>query len=369
MGKTKKESFNKYLKEVKFKDENVYYAWYNSVGFQSIYNLRISELLKGLIKDSIDGKCSIGDVVEKVEQYYKDNNTKKASSTKVADIVCARAASILADTDFDFSVSTYLFIHKQLFEGIFTHAGKIRDYSITKIEPVLNGASMRYSLIEDIHVLLEYDFNVERNYDYYAIENMNRNNTHISNFISNLWEIHAFFEGNTITTFVFFIKYLKTLGFDMNNKTLSDNCVYFRDSLVRANYSNDEKGIDETHKYLDLFIDNLILGEKNKLDVKKLNIKWDVARVRCDRMISPYDVEEIRQNVSKRMNPKTRENIFKIFAKFGYENSFTKYDVAVLLGHTEAHSVSLISKMQKSRLIVSQKDKEKGTYIFKKKEA
>ena len=40
---------------------------------------------------------------------------------------------------------------------------------------------------------------------------------HLAVFVSRLWQIHIFAEGNTRTTAVFFIKLLRTLGFDATN--------------------------------------------------------------------------------------------------------------------------------------------------------
>ena len=78
-------------------------------------------------------------------------------------------------------------------------------------------------------------------------------------------QIHAFGEGNTRTTAVFTIKYLRTFGFDINNDAFAKQSWYFRNALVRANYNNLSKGIYATTEYIEVLFRNLILSEQNEL--------------------------------------------------------------------------------------------------------
>jgi hypothetical protein len=94
--------------------------------------------------------------------------------------------------------------------------------------------------------------------------------SHICQFISGLWQIHPFGEGNTRTTAVFTIKYLRTLGFAVDNEVFAENSYYFRNALVRANYTNLPKGIEETNEYLESFFRNLLFGEHNNLQSRYL---------------------------------------------------------------------------------------------------
>ena len=88
---------------------------------------------------------------------------------------------------------------------------------------------------------------------------------HITRFIANIWQIHPFGEENTRTTAVFTIKYLKSLGFDISNEPFEKNSWYFRNALVRTNYTNMQKGIYMNTEYLERFFRNLLLGESNEL--------------------------------------------------------------------------------------------------------
>ena len=189
-------------------------------------------------------------------------------------MVCAesiRIAKIISDDAFTFTVGQLLTIHKELFDGIIDNAGELRTYNFTKKEWVLDGASVTYGDYRELSQTLQYDFNVEKNFDYSKLS-MDEVINHLAIFISNLWQIHIFSEGNTRTTAVFFIKYLRKLGFDVTNNTFSKNAWYFRNSLVRANYSNLPKGIHEDRSFLVNFLRNLLLGENNELHNRELHI-------------------------------------------------------------------------------------------------
>ena len=172
---------------------------------------------------------------------------------------------------FSFSPNEYISIHRKLFQGIYRHSGKIRDYNITKKERVLDGASVVYGSASELRATLEYDFSQEKNFSYRGLS-MNEIIHHLAVFVSRLWQIHIFGEGNTRTTAVFFIKYLRTLGFSATNDIFAENAWYFRNALVRANYTNLPKGIHETTEYLEAFLRNLLLDEKNELCNRNLHI-------------------------------------------------------------------------------------------------
>ena len=89
-----------------------------------------------------------------------------------------------------------------------------------------------------------------------------------------------FGEGNTRTTAVFTIQYLRSLGFDVNNDLFAKHSWYFRNALVRANYHNVSKGIDFTPIFLERFFRNLLFGEQWDLRNRYLHIhptkEWSV---------------------------------------------------------------------------------------------
>lgn len=74
-----------------------------------------------------------------MQTYYEENPTRDAlDRTEEADKVSARIAALLSERAFSFTPNEYISIHRKLFTGIFSHAGRIRDYNITKKECVLN---------------------------------------------------------------------------------------------------------------------------------------------------------------------------------------------------------------------------------------
>ena len=189
--------------------------------------------------------------------------------TEEADKVSSRIAEILAEPAFSFSPNEYIGIHRRLFQWIYKHAGKIRDYNITKKEWVLDGATVLYGSASELRETLEYDFRQERSFDYRGLST-DEIIHHLSVFISRLWQIHIFGEGNTRTTAVFFIKYLRSLGFSATNDIFAENSWYFRNALVRANYTDLQKGIHETTEYIEIFLRNLLLDEKHPLQNRTL---------------------------------------------------------------------------------------------------
>ncbi|MFQ8655425.1 Fic family protein [Mediterraneibacter gnavus] len=164
-------------------------------------------------------------------------------------------------------------IHRKLFRGIYNHAGKIRDYNITKKEWVLDGATVMYGSASELRATLEYDFSQEKDFSYRGLS-MDEIIHHLAVFISRLWQIHIFGEGNTRITAVFFIKYLRTLGFSATNDIFADHAWYFRNALVRANYTNLQKNIHETtvhiHRLFEKFGFDEVFGRSAVMELLQL---------------------------------------------------------------------------------------------------
>ncbi len=221
---------------------------------------------------NIEGKITIKEAQNLIDVYYSEKPSHTSDKrTEEADKVSSRIAAILSESAFSFSPNEYIAIHRKLFQGIYQHAGKIRDYNITKKEWVLDGATVIYGSASELRETLAYDFSQEKDFSYKGLS-MDEIIHHLAVFVSRLWQIHIFGEGNTRTTAVFFIKYLRTLGFSATNDIFAENAWYFRNALVRANYTNLQKGVYETTEYLELFLKNLLLNEKNVLQNRNLHI-------------------------------------------------------------------------------------------------
>lgn len=266
-----------YLKEKEPTKYYKSYAWKTAIGLQMVDGLETSEYLIKMAHKNINGEINFDEVHKLLDSYYKENSNQ-SERVEEADKVSARIAQIISDKSFVFSPVEFISIHKRLFEGIYSHAGQIRQYNISKEEWILDGDTVIYGSAINLRETLEYDFSIEKEFDYsnLSIEDIIK---HLARFVSNLWQIHIFGEGNTRTVAVFLIKYLTKLGFEVTNDIFSDNAWYFRNSLVRANYNNRSKGINETTYYLELFLKNLLNNEKNILSNRELHISYNKIKI------------------------------------------------------------------------------------------
>ena len=269
----KKDPFEEYIKNLPPTRKELGHAWSTAIGLQDVDGIKPSEYLYETARKNIDGEISVDEAGELINSYYESRSGRSETEarTEEADKVSARIARILSEKAFTFSPMQYLSIHRELFSGIYLHAGKIRDYNITKKEWVLDGDTVSYGGALDLRETLEYDFSQEKNFHYNGLT-MDETIRHLSKFVSGLWQIHVFGEGNTRTTAVFFIKYLRMLGFDAENDLFADNSWYFRNALVRANYNNIKNGIYSTTEFLEKFLRNLLLDEKNELHNREMHI-------------------------------------------------------------------------------------------------
>ncbi|MFN3907894.1 MAG: Fic family protein [Flavobacterium sp.] len=236
------ENFDEYLRQGEPDKAEKAIVWKTAIGLQQVDGLKPSEYLIDTAKQNIEGDITFDEVIKRIESYYQQlpitiGTTKlDENSTEEADKVSARIAEMLSEQTFTFSPAEYLNIHRRLFIGIYKFAGKIRDYNITKKEWVLNGDTVLYASADNLSVTLEYDFEQERKFSYKGLSEQEIIK-HIAHFISNLWQVHIFGEGNIRTTALFLIKYLRKLGFkNVNIDLFADHSWYFRNALVRANY-------------------------------------------------------------------------------------------------------------------------------------
>lgn len=250
-------------------------AWKTAIGLQDVDGLKTSEYLLDTAKEHIEGKINIADAQARIQSYYEqsDNRQQIESDTKEADIVSSRIAAILGEKTFQFSPVEYKEIHRRLFAGVFSHAGQIRTYNITKKEWILNGETVIYAPFDSITSTLDYDFKTEKEFSYEGLS-VSDSVKHIAKFASDIWQIHPFCEGNTRATAVFIIKYLKTFGFNVSNDVFAENSWYFRNALVRANYNNLNSEITATTEFLERFFENLLLGKDNELKNRFLNVDF-----------------------------------------------------------------------------------------------
>lgn len=248
-------------------------AWRTAIGLQDVDGLRVSDYLRETAVRHIEGDITIDDVRAQLQTYYlsKTAHDRNGQDTEEADKVAANITKLLNETAFSLKASEYLSIHRHVFEGVFKHAGEIRTYDISKKEWVLQGDTVLYGRAEDILGALKYDINEECQFKYGGLST-DEMIEHLVDFTSLLWQNHPFREGNTRTTAVFMIKYLRSMGFKVNNGLFAGHSWYFRNALVRANYRNPSKGIDVDKSFLVKFYRNLILNENHELKNRSMLI-------------------------------------------------------------------------------------------------
>ncbi len=307
--------------------ENKYsnkYVIETGIGLQDVDKLKNSSYFINESERYIKGEITLSELEQIVSSYYKEK-TKADERTEEADFIAVRIAQIISEDTFTFTVGQLLSIHKRLFDGVFSHAGKLRTYNFSKKEWVLDGASVMYGDYRELADTLEYDFAMEKQFNYSKLS-MDEIINHLAVFVSNLWQIHAFEEGNTRTTAVFFIKYLRSLGFEVTNDVFAKNAWYFRNALVRANYKNLQKGIVEERAFLIKFLRNLLLKEKNPLNNKDIHI-----------------------NAIPQANKETKEN--RVLNAIKDNPKVKTNELALMLGVSVRTIKSLIATLKKNKVI------------------
>ena len=250
-------------------------AWQTAIGLQAVDGLKTSAYLLDTAKAHIEGKISIDEEQKRIQSYYENREGREEveSATKEADIVSTRITQLLGEKAFQFSPAEWLNIHRRLFDGVFNHAGQIRQYNITKKEWVLKGDTVTYASWNSIRDTLDYDFSTEKQFSYEGLS-VEASVKHLAKFASNIWQIHPFCEGNTRATAVFMIKYMQTFGFRVNNDAFKKNSWYFRNALVRANYNNLQNGIHATTKFVEMFFSNLLLDTNYELKNRFMHVDY-----------------------------------------------------------------------------------------------
>ena len=267
-------SFDEYLRQGEPSQKESAENWKTAIGLQAVDGLQPSAYLIDVAKRNIEGEITLDETRKLIDSYYQSKTvrTPKDEDEEEADKVSANIAKILASKTFAFNTNGYVSLHRRIFEGVFKHAGEIRQYDISKKEWVLEGDSVNYLNWEDLRRALDWDIEQEKNFSYKGLTD-DEKIEHIAKFISGIWQIHAFREGNTRTTAIFTIQYLRSLGYEVNNEIFAKHSWYFRNALVRANYRNIQKGIDYSPIYLVRFFRNLLLKDSWVLKNRYLHIR------------------------------------------------------------------------------------------------
>lgn len=339
------QDFEQYLRQSEPSKNEKANAWQAAVGLQAVDGLTPSEYLYETAKQHIEGDITIDEVKSRIDSYYKSKAVRtdvEQERTEEADKVSARIAELLGEKAFSFTPNELIRIHRHLFTGIYKFAGRIRDYNISKKEWVLDGETVQYASAVSIMDTLEYDISQERAFSYEGLT-VEQSINHICRFIANLWQIHPFGEGNTRTTAVFLMKYLSNFGFKVNNEAFAKNSWYFRNALVRANYTDIQKGIHSTYEPLERFMRFLLLGEAADLrnrtlhiragEVEELKVQSEVAEAKIKVQNEPINSLSLQElAVVKAISDDDNITLDQLSASLGKSRSTVKRVVDTLKG-------------------------------------
>lgn len=346
------------------------YAWQTAIGLQDVDGLKTSKYLIDTAIKNIEGDITIDEAQNLLNSYYEENNQiDDKNRTEEADKVSVRIAKILSERAFTLSTNEYISIHKKLFDSIFPHAGILRDYNITKKEWILNGETVIYGSATELKATLDYDISKEKKFSYKNLSSQEIIH-HLALFISDLWQIHAFSEGNTRTSAVFFIKYLRTLGYNVTNDIFAENSWYFRNALVRANYTDLKNNVHSTTEYLELFLENLLLNENHKLSNQSMHIgniphkKVDIDDTKVDIQTEKVDIENICKCKISNISAKSLQHILKLYDKYGNTQYFGRSDIIEIINIKPAMASRLINLLLTNQIIKPIQGKGKGKYQF-----
>ncbi len=267
-------SVNEYEEQYKSSNYIKQLQWDMAIGLQEVDNLKPSKYLEKLLDENVTGEMTIKQVEQNLREYYIEQEKKNNINHNEleCDFVSTRIVELLEENSFELSVNYLKYVHKYLFQDVYEFAGEFRKVDFSKHEKILNNDSVAYGDCKSLKESLEYDISLEKDKKY---EEMNIVDVikNITDFSSNIWQVHPFRKGNTRTTALFIEKYLISLGYNVDNTLFKDKSVYFRNALVRSNYFNNYLNIKEDNSYLIKFYENLLLGKNNNLHSKDLIVK------------------------------------------------------------------------------------------------
>lgn len=330
-------------------------AWQTAIGLQDVDGLKVSSYLIESARKHIEGEMSIDEVRRDLKEYYETKSAHDDQSTEQeeADCVSSNIVKLLNEKTFSFSLAGLMAVHRRVFEGVFKFAGQLRTVNITKKEWILEGDTVRYVSADEIRQTIEYDMSQEKQVDYTQLS-MEAAILQLAKFTSGIWQIHPFREGNTRTTAVFLIKYLRSMGFNVTNDLFAEKSWYFRNALVCANYQNIPKGIAYDNSFLVLFFRNLILGEQNELHNRDMHI-------------SKIGVKSARVEVSKSkictLNCTLEESA--VLRCIEDNPKITQKDIATAIGKSERTVKNITSCLVEKGILIRVNGRRNGWWQIK----
>ena len=238
--------------------------WEMSFGLQSVDGLTPSDYAREIADEQGRGAYSLQEAGEALRSYYRASGTTSEDSLlhREADLVSVRMVELLEKGAFQLIPAILADIHRYIFKDMdeaMYQPGRYKTVALVKQEKILNGDSVLYADPMLIQQSLDYLFRQEREFTYgFKLQGDVLRN--FCRFISNIWQVHPFVEGNTRTVALFSVLYLNDLGFSVDNDPFAQHAVYYRNALVRANYRNPQAKILQDLSFTEKFYDSLLNG-------------------------------------------------------------------------------------------------------------
>ena len=311
-----KDPFKEYLRESEPDKAHKGYAWSTAIGLQAVDGLKPSKYLIDTAIQNIEGKITMKEAQSLIDSYYEERPVHLSDDerTEEADKVSSRIAEILSETAFSFSPNEYISIHRKLFQGIYKHAGKIRDYNITKKEWVFDGATVMYGSASELRATLEYDFSQEKDFSYKGLS-MDEIIHHLAVFVSRLWQ----------------------------------------KGILLLNEQNELKNRN-------LHISGLLNEEKVDIQSEKVDIENEKVDIQSEKV----DIESVISAKDNEFSVKTMVHIHRLFDGFGFDGIFGRSAVMELLELKSSGASKLLSNLVQADIIEPVTGHGKGRYKFKK---
>ena len=350
------------------------YGWATAIGLQDVDGLKVSAFLLNTAKRNIEGEITQSEAGKIIDAYYETKEGRdQPEDRKEADKVARRINEVINSPSFRFSPEYYIGLHGRLFRDVFPHAGKTREVELTKREWVLNGDTVNYTPSFMVKESLSYDFAEEKKFRYSGLSE-DAFAEHFASFISGLWQIHPFREGNTRTVAVFAIKYLRSMRYDVTNALFKEKSWYFRNALVRANYENPKLNVEKTQLPLEEFFKVLIYGYDIELRNRFLRIGYEHGTPKAEAVkhLHRHDVVEdsggVGINVGINVGIKhgvvlshTEENAVKAILR---DDRVTAKVLSVVLGVTLRQAERIIASLKRKANLHREGSRKNGRWVF-----
>jgi len=338
-------------------------GWATAIGLQDVDGLKPSKFLIETAKRNIEGEITAKKARELVDTYYEVKGEHDVpEDAEEADKVAARINQIIHTPAFRLSPEFLIGLHGKIFEGVYAHAGKIREVDLTKKEWVLNGDTVPYEVSFLIEKSLDYDFGREAKFKYKGLSE-DSFIEHFAEFISGIWQIHPFREGNTRTTAVFAIKYLRAKGYDVSNDLFKDKSFFFRNALVRANYENQQKNVEKTRLPLEEFFKVLLFGYDIELKNRFLRIGQEYGTTTAE-AISGLHRRDVGINVGINVGlNETEEAAVKMILQ---NPKVTALVLAKVLKVEKRHAERVIASLKKKAGLKRRGARKNGEWYFER---